>query len=76
MKELEYAGFVGYPIVLALAFSIFVRAIANGMPAIANGQLAPLGFTSASALASSVSTWAFAFYIQVCVCVCVLCVIV
>ncbi len=49
MKELEYSGIVGYPIVLWMVISIMVECIKQGFPAIKDGSLPVAGFTSPSA---------------------------
>lgn len=64
MKQLEYAMYVSFPAVIAMAAVIVVRCIQLGFPAIANGQLAVGGFGSITALSSCVATFGFAFYCQ------------
>lgn len=64
MTQLEYLSMAGFAFVIMLLITVIVEACKAGLPAIASGDFAVVGFSSIYSFASTVSTIAFAFYIQ------------
>lgn len=64
LRQLEYAAMAGTLIVLWLMGVVVVESSMNGLRAIADGELAPVGFNSIGLVSQAVSVFGFAFYIQ------------
>ncbi|EFJ19224.1 hypothetical protein SELMODRAFT_444299 [Selaginella moellendorffii] len=62
MRQLEFFATVGTSIVIWLLVVIVIDAIRFKLPAVKNGELAAVGFTSS--ITQAISTFGFAFYVQ------------
>ncbi|XP_024515096.1 sodium-coupled neutral amino acid transporter 1 isoform X2 [Selaginella moellendorffii] len=64
MRQLEFFATVGTSIVIWLLVVIVIDAIRFKLPAVKNGELAAVGFTSIGSITQAISTFGFAFYVQ------------
>jgi amino acid permease len=65
MRHLEYVGNGGIVILLALAVIVMIKAISNGMPALASGDFPHVSSGDLTSVSETFSLLCFAFYHQV-----------
>ncbi|KAL2644991.1 hypothetical protein R1flu_012578 [Riccia fluitans] len=63
-RQLEYAGLVGFVIVVWLTLAVVIKSSQDNLPAVRNKSFPLLGFSSIGNITQAVTIFGFAFYAQ------------